>query len=163
MSNQSLCSAIKKKLHPALYVITFIKSKSLNFPRSYLTILELPHNMTRLIRNIMSFSGVLTHCSRATHICVGDLTIIGFDNGLSPGRRQAIIWTNAGIVLIGPFGTNFSDILIEIYTFAFKKMHLKMSSGKWWQFCLGLNMLRHNNSIKVYTALLWCALWWLYN
>ena len=37
-----------------------------------------------------------------THICVGDLTIIGPDNGLSPGRRQAIIWTNAGILLIGP-------------------------------------------------------------
>ena len=33
-----------------------------------------------------------------THICVGNLTIIVSDNGLSPGRRQAIIWTNAGIV-----------------------------------------------------------------
>ena len=35
-----------------------------------------------------------------THICVGKLTIIGSDNGLSPGRRQAIIWTNDGILLI---------------------------------------------------------------
>ena len=33
----------------------------------------------------------LTHWGRATHICVGNLTIIGSDNGLSPGRRQAII------------------------------------------------------------------------
>ena len=49
-----------------------------------------------------------------THICVGNLTIIGSDNGLSPGRRQAIILTNAGILLIGPLGTNFSEILIEI-------------------------------------------------
>ena len=49
-----------------------------------------------------------------THICVGKLTIIGSDNGLSPERRQAIIWTNAGILLIGPLGTNFSEILIEI-------------------------------------------------
>ena len=44
-----------------------------------------------------------------THIYVGKLTIIGSDNGLSPGRRQAIIWTNAVILLIGPLGTNFSD------------------------------------------------------
>ena len=48
------------------------------------------------------------------HICIGKLTIIDSDNGLSPGRRQSIIWTNAGIVLIGPLETNFSEILIEI-------------------------------------------------
>ena len=52
-----------------------------------------------------------------THICVGKLTIIGSDNGLAPERRQAIVWTNAGILLIGPLGTNFSEILIEIQTF----------------------------------------------
>ena len=63
---------------------------------------------------------------------------------MSPGRRQAIIWTNARILLIGPLGTNFSQILIEIYTFSFKKMHLKMSSGKWRPFCLGLNVLRQD-------------------
>ena len=49
-----------------------------------------------------------------THICINKLTIIGSDNGLSPRRRQAIIWTNDGILLIGPLGTNFSEILIEI-------------------------------------------------
>ena len=51
-------------------------------------------------------------------------------NGLTPGRRQAIIWTNAGILLIGPLGTNFSEILIKIYKFSLKKMHLKTSSAK---------------------------------
>ena len=85
----------------------------------------------------------LTHWGRVTHICVGKLTIIGSDNGLSPQRRQAIIWTNAGILLIGPLGTNFSEISIGIQTFAFKKMHFKMSSAKWRPFCLGLNVLRH--------------------
>ena len=55
---------------------------------------------------------------------------IGSDNGLSPGRRQAIIWTNAGILLIQTLRTNFSEILSEIHTFLFKKMHLKMSSAK---------------------------------
>ena len=84
----------------------------------------------------------LTHWGRVTHICVGNLTIIGSDNGLSPSRRQAIIWTNAGILLIGPLGTNFSEVLIGIQTFAFKKMHLKMSSAKWRPFCLGLNVLK---------------------
>ena len=84
---------------------------------------------------------VLTHWGWATHICVSKLTIIGSDNGLSPGRRQAIIWTNAGILIIGPLGTNFSEILIEIVTLSFKKMRLKMSSVKWRPFCLGLNVL----------------------
>ena len=72
----------------------------------------------------------LTHWGRATHICVGKLTTIGSDNGLSPGRRQAIIWTIDGILLIGYLGTNFSEILIAILSFSFKKMHLKMSSAK---------------------------------
>ena len=58
-----------------------------------------------------------THWGRATHICVGKITIIGSDNGLLPGRRQAIIWTNAWILLIGPIGTNFSEILIGIQHF----------------------------------------------
>ena len=76
-----------------------------------------------------------------TRISVSKLTLIGSDNGLSPGRRQAIIWTNAGILLIGPVGANFSAILIEIYSFSFKKLHLKISSAKWRPCCLGLNVL----------------------
>ena len=76
-----------------------------------------------------------------THICVGHLTIIGSDNGLSPGRRQAIIWTNAEIMFIGSLWTNFGEILIEIDTFSFKKMHLKLSSVTWQPFCFGLNVL----------------------
>ena len=84
----------------------------------------------------------LTHQGPVTHICVSKLTIIGSDNGLSPGRRQAIIWTNAGILLIGPLGTNFSEILIEIHTFSFKKIDWKMWSGKWRPSCLGLNVLK---------------------
>ena len=80
-----------------------------------------------------------------THICISKLTIIGLNNGLSPGRcqaiiwtnagillirtlvawsLQAIIWTNAGILLIRTLGTNSSEILSEIHAFSFKKMHL---------------------------------------
>ena len=76
-----------------------------------------------------------------THICVSKLTTIGSDNGLSPGRRQAITLTNGGMLLIRPLGTNFSEIWSEIHTFSFKKMHLKTSSAKWRPFCLGLNVL----------------------
>ena len=89
-----------------------------------------------------------------THICVGNLTIIGPDNDFSPGRRQAIIWTNAGILLIVPWGTNFSEILLGIQTFSFKKMHLIMSFAKWRPFCLGLN-------VKVeYMHCKWCRQPW---
>ena len=87
---------------------------------------------------------LLSHWGRVTHICVGKLIILGSDNGLSPGRRQAIIKTNAGILLTGPLRTNFKEILITIQTFYFKKMHLKMSSAKWRPFCLSLNVLYGN-------------------
>ena len=83
----------------------------------------------------------VTHWGQVTHICVSKLTIIGSDNGLSPGRRQAIIWTNAGVLLIRTLGTNFSEILGEIHSFSFSKMHLKMSSAKLCLFGLGLNEL----------------------
>ena len=72
-----------------------------------------------------------------THICVNKLNMTGSDYGLSPDRRQAIIWTNAGISL----GINFSEISIGIHTFSFKKMHLKISSAKWRPFGVGLNVL----------------------
>ena len=74
--------------------------------------------------------------------------IIGSDNGLSPDRRQAIIWTNAGILLIVPWGTNLSAI--EIQTFPSKKVHLKVSSAKWWQCGLHLDVLE-NKSVKLKT------------
>ena len=76
-----------------------------------------------------------------THLCVSKLTSIASDNGLSPGQHQAIIWNNAGILLIGPLGTNFREILIEIQTSSLTKKHLKMSSAKCRSFCLGLNVL----------------------
>ena len=82
-----------------------------------------------------------------THICVNKIAIIDSDNGLSPSRRQAIIWTNVGILLIGPLGTNFSEILIEIHTSSFKKSHLKMSSWKRRPFCLDLNVLTRNVTV----------------
>ena len=68
-------------------------------------------------------------------------TIICSDNGLSPGRRQAVIWTNSEILLILTLGTHFREILSMNDTFLFKKMHLKISFAKWRQFCIGLSIL----------------------
>ena len=56
----------------------------------------------RVGRYLISSAIPLTHWGRVTHICLGNLTNIGSDNGLSPDRRHAIIWTNAPILLIGP-------------------------------------------------------------
>ena len=111
------------------------------------------------------------HWDQVTQICVSKLTTIGSDNSLSPGRRYAIIWTNAVIMLIGPLGTNCSEIFIEIHTFSFKKTDLKMSSGKWRSFCLGLYVLTewchlgtasasillfcHNHHISCLCLLIW--------
>ena len=71
----------------------------------------------------------LTHWGHVTHRWVTKLTINDSDNGLSPGRRQAVICTDAGILLIGHLGTTFSEIIIEIHTFSFKRIPLKMLSG----------------------------------
>ena len=98
----------------------------------------------------------LTHWGRVTQICVSKQTIIGSDDGLSPGRRQAIIWTNAGILLIGTLRTNFSEIFIEIRMFSFKKMGLKVSSAKRRLLCLGLNGLSHG-----WSCMLLQYRWWL--
>ena len=61
-------------------------------------------------------------------------------------RRQGIIWTKAVVLLMWNLGTNFSDILSNIHTFSFKKIHLKTSSVKWCPFCLGLNEFMINIS-----------------
>ena len=89
----------------------------------------------------------LTHWGRLRqypHICISrlDYALIGSDNGLTLIQCQANIWTNAGLFLIGTLGTNFSDSLIKIPIFSFRKIHFKMSSANWQPFCPGLNVLR---------------------
>ena len=110
---------------------------------------------TRLLSYILPHMIHLNHWDKVTHICVNKLTIIGSDNGLSPGRRQAIIWTNVAIVLIWPLGRNFNEISIEIDTFSFKKIHLKTSPAKWRPFCLGLNVLMHLPPIQKSSVECW--------
>ena len=82
-----------------------------------------------------------THTHTHIYICVAKITISVSDNGLSPGRRQAILWNNAGILLIGLSGTNFSETLVGIQTFHSRKRTWKCCLQKWRIFCLGLNEL----------------------
>ena len=42
---------------------------------------------------------------------------------------------------IGPLGTNFSEIQIKMQNFPFRKMNLKLLSGKWQPFCPGKDEL----------------------
>ena len=95
----------------------------------------------------------LTHWDRVMNICITNLTITGSGNGLLPGQCQAITWTNAAILLIRTLGTSFSKIISEIHTFSFTKMHLKMSSGIWWPFCIGLNVL--TNIFVTFYHIIW--------
>ena len=64
-------------------------------------------------------------------------------------HAEFIIWPNAGILLIGPLETNFSEISIKIHTFSLIKNRLKIPSVNWWPFCLVLIVVtkRKNNSL----------------
>ena len=118
-----------------------LKQQAPRWPDRVEAKIHIPHIQCYSVKWASAQKG-LTHWGWVMHICVSEIIIIGSDNGLSPGQRQAIIWTNAGILLTGPLATNFSETLIRIQTFSFKKMLLKMSSAKWRPFCLGLNVLR---------------------
>ena len=86
------------------------------------------------------------HWGRVTHVCISKSIIIIWNNGLSSGRCQAIIWTKAGLLFIRTSGTNYSEIWNEIHTFSFKRMHLNTSSAWWQQFVfLALLVLNHHN------------------
>ena len=56
-----------------------------------------------------------------TGLCDSKLTTIGSDDGFPPSWYQAIIPTNAGILLIVHFITNLIKILTEIHTFDSRK------------------------------------------
>ena len=116
------------------------KSRKISFVHNSLPSCPIPLKSCIQCKNLQRFV-YLTHWGQVTLICVSDLARIGSDNGLSPGRCQAIIRTNAGVLLIRPLGTNFSEFLVEILIFSIKKTRLKVSSAKRRPFCLGLNKL----------------------
>ena len=119
-----------------------VSYKSISHPISLISGNFLPSTSQRTISVSNKIFYYKTHWGRVTHICFGKPTITGSDNGLSPGRPQAIIWTNAEMLLIWPLGTYFSEMLSEIQTFSLKKIRLKMSSVKCCPFHLCHNVLR---------------------
>ena len=88
-----------------------------------------------------TWKSCLAHWGWVTHICVSKLTIIGSDNGLPPGRRQAIIWTDAGILLIRPLGTNFGEIINRISNIFIQENAFEEVIWKMGGLCLSLNVL----------------------
>ena len=158
LSDHPSSGSLWSSLSPFISKLHWVAVSCLLWMECLLTLVKWEYCLCHVWCNIwtqLTYWGLwlLTHWGRATH----KLTIIGTDNGLSPGRRQAIIWTSAGILLIGPLGTNFNEIFIEIHTFSFKKIHLKMSSGKWRPFCLGLNVdeMAAISQMKFTDAFLW--------
>ena len=108
-----------------------------------------------------SYTPHLKHISPWCRIYVSVNWIsIGWDNGLSPIRRQAIIWTNTGLLSIGPFGTNFSEILIKIQNFSLTKIHMKISSAKWLLYRVPGEM-RWDIYIYIYISRLYISVIWL--
>ena len=74
-------------------------------------------------KDIYIHSPILTNWGWVTHIPISELTIIGSDNGLSPGRRQTITWTNINWNLRKKLHWHFKQ---NSYIFV-QKLHLKMS------------------------------------
>ena len=93
---------------------------------------------------------MISYWGRVTLICVGNLTIIVSYKGFSPGRCQAIIWPNAGMLLIWPWETKFNEISIKIHTFSFFR---KMAA------ILSRSLLFSGKSAYVLASSPWCVSW----
>ena len=78
---------------------------------------------------------------------VSEVTIIGSDNCLSPGRRQAIIWNNAENIITCTIRNKLQRTLNRNWYFSFKKIQLKMESGKWRPLCVDLNGLINKDQL----------------
>ena len=89
--------------------------QTMHMPQQHSCYAMYKHLSDLCVKLLMTASYCITHWGWVKHIFVSKLTIVGSNNGLSPGRRQAIIWTNVGMLSIGPLGINFSEILIGIF------------------------------------------------
>ena len=130
--------------HPAHYDVTVMRHQVI--PDPYLTITETHLKISQIHRFHLQAShlqigdiNLLTHWGRVMHICMSKLNIIGSDNGLSPARYQAIIWTNDVLLSPRPYGMKF---YLKFKGFHSRKYIWKCRLRKWRPFCLGLNVLR---------------------
>ena len=109
---------------------------------------------TKCVRYVLNISANANQWKRSPMVHIVQIPQIdhGSNNGLSPFRRQTIIYTNAGLLLIRPLGTKFNEILIKIQNFLFTKMLVKISSAKWRPFCPGedvVNIVPLNKHVYV--------------
>ena len=119
------------------YISTVLWMASSSHHSNQITDRENPRVISSIVYQL------LTHWGRVTHICIGNLNIIGSDNGLSPGRRQAIIRSNDGIMVIGPVGTDVKEIIIEIHILSFRKLqeisalvcYSLFGAARFWDIC----------------------------
>ena len=98
----------------------------------------------------------LTHWGRLTQKCLINLTTIVSDNGLSPVRHQAIIWTNGGIFLIWPLEINFDEISAKILKVSLNKADLRVSIAT-----TGLIIIRNLDSNRQLFSLCDLEIWWM--
>ena len=77
---------------------------------------------------------------RVTLICISKLTIMDQIMACRLVGTKPLSEPMLRYIDNSNWGTNFGEILSEVYTFI-KKMLLKMSSVKWWPFCLGFIVL----------------------
>ena len=100
-----------------------------------------------------STKGIFCKCVGENWLCFNSLRLSNVympqhpRPSLVPTKRQAVIWNNDGILLTGPLGTNLNEIFIRIHAFSFRKIYLKMLSGKCQPFCLSLNVLTESQCI----------------
>ena len=122
------------------HAIYQLKSKLILWPLS----MDIMGSSSAGYRQVLGASStylvLLTEGKWHLYIASVNWAIIGSDNGLSPFWRQAIIWTNDGLLFIWSLRTNFSEIWIKIHWISFKKIHLEMSSAKCPLFCLSLKL-----------------------
>ena len=102
--------------------------------------------ITRNHKNRWHTLNETTHWGRGTHSWVSKLTIIGSDNGLSPGRRRSIVCTSTGILLIRTQRTNISEILIKFRHFHSRK---RIRNCEMAAICIGLDVIMYNKAVYI--------------
>ena len=132
-----------------IYMIIYLRHKPIQgFLNSDAELCSIPWCLMNSMLTKQSHCRWLTHWGRVTYICVGELTIIGSDNGLSRGRRQAIshylnhCWNIVNWTLGHKPQWNFNpNSSIFIKENAFENVVCETAS-----ICLCLNVLRHHDA-----------------
>ena len=89
----------------------------------------------------MSQTKTLIHWGQVMHICVSKLRHHWLRQWLLACLAPNHYFDQCWLVVISPSRTYLNEILLDIQSFIFKKMHLKMLCAKWQPSCPGLKML----------------------